>query len=334
MFAILQGREADFVPIFPKIAFSNVLACHGMTVREYMTDSACMARAVIGAQELFGWDTLAFHTDIGSEGHALGSLYEQPEHGPSQLTKYLLNDIADYEKIVTPDPNVALPMKTVIDAVKIAKREKGSDAFIQAWTNGPLNIASQVLRIDSLLTEMLDNPEALHLLLERCLATGLVYAKALVSAGADAIAFGHAMASSSVISKEHYTEFALPYEKRLVAAIHKEGAVAITHICGNIVPIVGLISENGSDIIDFDHVCDFGTLNQSAPEKIFRGNISPELLAFGTEEQIDENVKRLLMTGGKTRKLILGSGCEIALNTPINNLHAFVKAGRNYGKLS
>ena len=36
--AVLAGEKPDMTPIFPKIAFANVLACEGMTVREYMTD--------------------------------------------------------------------------------------------------------------------------------------------------------------------------------------------------------------------------------------------------------------------------------------------------------
>ncbi len=34
--AVLAGEKPDMTPIFPKIAFANVLACEGMTVREYM----------------------------------------------------------------------------------------------------------------------------------------------------------------------------------------------------------------------------------------------------------------------------------------------------------
>ena len=57
--AVLAGKKPDMTPIFPKIAFANVLACEGMTVREYMTDPKCMARACISAYRKFGWDGVA-----------------------------------------------------------------------------------------------------------------------------------------------------------------------------------------------------------------------------------------------------------------------------------
>ena len=78
--AVLAGEKPDMTPIFPKIAFANVLACEGMTVREYMTDPKCMAAACVSAYRKFGWDGVALHTDISSEGKALGTIYEQPEN--------------------------------------------------------------------------------------------------------------------------------------------------------------------------------------------------------------------------------------------------------------
>ena len=95
-------------------------------------------------------------------------------------------------------------------------------------------------------------------------------------------------------------------------------------------PTVDLIAQNGSDIIDFDHVCDIKILRQKAPGKVFRGNIDPALLAMGTPDQIRAAVRELLKDVGKDPRFLLGSGCEIGLNTPLENLHAFVDAGKGY----
>lgn len=330
--AVLSGKQPDTVPIFPKIAFSNTIACEGMRVLDYMTNPVCMAEACIAAYRAFGWDGVALHTDISSEGMALGSVYFRPENAPSELRRCLLERIEDYERVKPPNPQETEPMKTVLRATELVKRQIGGEAYVIAWTNGPLNVASQILPMEELLVGLLEEPEAAHELLRRCTNVSIAYAKALAAAGADAIAYGHATASSTVISRALYEEFALPYEKQMVAEIHACGAKAITHICGNIEPIIDLISQNGSDVIDFDHVCDLTRLMAKAgPEKVFRGNIDPTMLALGTPEEIRGAVRALLkQTGGK--RLLLGSGCEIALNTPKQNLRAFVEAGREYGK--
>ncbi|MDO5424238.1 MAG: uroporphyrinogen decarboxylase family protein [Eubacteriales bacterium] len=330
--AVFAGEQPDTTPIFPKIAFANVLACEGMTVREYMTDPKCMARACISAYRKFGWDGVSIHTDISSEGKALGTIYEQPENAPGILKKYLLNDISEVDKVKVPDPYTTEPMKTVIEAIRIVKREIGEEAFIMGWTNGPLNVAGQLYNLDELLVTLLEEPEEVHVLLEKCTEVACTYAAAMIEAGADMIAYGHATASQNVISKNCYLEFALPYEQKLVRAIHDHGAKACTHICGNIEKIVDVIAQNGSDVIDFDHVCDIDRLRSVVPDKIYRGNVDPALFALGTPEEIRETVRALLAQEGTKKKFFLGSGCEINTNTPVENLKAFVEAGRAFGK--
>lgn len=329
--AVLDGRKPDKIPIFPKIAFANVLACESMTVKQYMTEPESMAKACISAYRKFGWDGVALHTDISSEGKALGSIYEQPENAPGILKKYLLDDIRNVDKVRIPDPYTTESMKTVIEAIRIVKREIGSEAYILGWTNGPLNVAGQIYNLDELLMALIDEPEEVHVLLERCTDVACIYATAMIEAGADMIAFGHATASQNMISKNCYLEFAQPYEKKLVQTIHDHGAKACTHICGNIENIVDAISQNGSDVIDFDHVCDIDRLRAVVPDKIYRGNIDPALFAFGTPEDIREKVRLLLQQEGTKEKFFLGSGCELDTSTLVGNLSAFVDAGREFG---
>lgn len=330
--AVLDGEKPDTTPIFPKIAFANIVACQGMTVRDYMTDPECMARACIGAYRRFGWDGVSLHTDISSEGMALGTVYERPESTPPVLKKYLLNSLEEVEKIRIPNPYTAESMKVVTTAVRLVKEEIGKETYILAWTNGPLNVASQLYNMDELLASLIEEPKEVHALLKLCTQTACAYAEALIAMGADAIAYGHATASPNVISRDCYREFALPYEKRLVDCIHQNGARAFTHICGNVEPIIDMVSENGSDVIDFDHVCDIDRLREKAPGKVFRGNINPTLFAMGKPEEIREKVRQLLEQRGTDRRFFLGSGCEINLNTPPENLQAFVDAGREFGR--
>ncbi len=332
--AVLEGKKPDMTPIFPKISFANTIVCDDIRVIDYMTKPESMAKACISAYKFFGWDAVALHTDIGSEGMALGSEYFRPENSPSEIKKHLLSTIDEYEAVKVPDPRNTEPMKTVIKATELVSKQIGNEAFVTAWTNGPLNVASQVVPLDELLMGLLTDPETVHELLKRCTEVSIAYAKELIRSGADAIAFGHAIASSTVISRAHYEEFALPYEKQLVAAIHEEGAKTITHICGNIKPVVDLIDQNGSDVVDFDHVCDIKELRAKVgSDKVFRGNIDPTLLAMATPGEIRQKVKELFEKLDGNSNFILCTGCEVALNTPVDNLHAFVQAGREFGKL-
>lgn len=329
--ALLDGRKPDMVPVFPKISFATINAVPGMNFHDYTTDPDQMANAIVSSAVKFGYDAVGITTDIANEGMALGSEYERPVDRPSKMVRYLMDSIDDYEKVIMADPMEREPTRTIIRATELVKKEIGDQIYITSWCNGPLNVASQLVPLEEVLIGMIDDPDTLHRLLERCLEFSMKYAKMLVLAGADAVSFGHAMASCTVISRDRYREFALPYETRLVQAIHEAGGKAITHICGNIQPIISDVDTNGSDMIDFDHLCDPASILQSST-KIIRGNLDPVLFSNGTPEEVYRETARAVELCKDSRRFILGSGCEITESASDENIRAFVRAGRDYGK--
>lgn len=334
IFAVLDHQMPDRVPVYPKISFATVNACPGTSIFEYLNDPVKMAQCTIGAYRRFGWDGVAMHTSIAWSGITLGSQYIHPADDIPHRTECLIPEIGTDPKpkqLIMKDPMDVPVMKTVVDAVALVQKEIGSETCIMAWIDGPLNIGSQLCPLDELLIALIEEPEFCHMLFSQCVDQSKRYAKALVEAGADIIAFGHATASCSVISKEAYKEFALPYEKELVSHIHSLGAKAVTHICGNIHPIASLIASNGSDIMDFDSVNNISELIRTAPHMIFRGNISPSLLATGSPKQIEEEAQKLLEMTTDFPGYILGSGCEVNRNVPAENLDALVRAAKLFG---
>lgn len=328
----LNNEETDGIPIFPKISYATSLLA-GVELEQYMSNGEALAKSIIFAQNKFGWDGVGIATDISLNGRALGSKYKYRSDGPCLLEEYLMKSLEDIHKIKVMDPWESEGFKVILKATKLISEEIGEKVFVQSWTNGPLNVASQLINMQVLMMDMIDEPELVKELLDICCLSSEAYVKELVKAGADAVAFGHACASTNMISRDMYEEFALPYEKRIVDAIHSEGGIAITHICGKIEPIVDLIALNGSDIIDFDTDNDIRKLIESTNNtKFFRGHISPTLLYGGTVKEIDKSIKQLIDEENKAKKLILGTGCEVPFGTPEKNLAQFMESGRKYGK--
>lgn len=326
--AVLHKKTPDMIPIFPKLAFTTA-KFSGHTVSEYMSDPVVLAECAVNAAEKFGWDAVPLHTDISLDGMALGSQYTLPEDAPYVLKKSLMDSIEDIDRIQIRNPWDCPGYGTLLRATEHAVKLAGDRLFIQSWCNGPMNVASQLYNLQELLVDTICDPEAVHALLELCTQAAVWQARELIKAGADAVAFGHATVSSNVVSRETYIEFGLPYEKRIVDAIHEEGGIAITHICGRIEPIIDKIYENGSDIIDFDATNNIRTLiERTHGERVFRGNISPALLSNGTPEEVEQAVRELLALDAGSGRLLLGSGCEINQNVTEENLKAFVRAAR------
>ena len=333
--AVFAQKMPDRVPIFPKISFANVIACDDIGVTDYLYNAEKMAEATIRAYEKFGWDGIALHTTIAWSGIILGSEFNYPKDNVPLRVAPLIDEIdgeETLEKIVIRDPYEVPITRTVIDAVALVRKELGPDAYIMSWVDGPLNICSQICNLDDLLMSLIEDPDTCHAMFKKVLEQSTLYAKALVDAGADMIGHGHATASSSVISRKAYEEFALPREKELIAYIHSLGAKGLTHICGNITNIVDLITTNGADVVDFDSMNDPLVLMERASNyTVFRGNIAPAFLGEATPEAIEEEVRKLMERTVGHPNLFLSSGCEVNLNVPVENLAAMVNAGKKYG---
>lgn len=328
---LLRGGTPDYVPLFPKISYASSQFSSGISLLDYMTNPHAMAQSLIESARRFGYDAVGVVTDIANEGMALGSRYMRTNTEPSKLAEHLLHSVDEYSKIPVLDPREAEPTRTILLATEELRRQAGETLFITAWCNGPLNVASQLLPLDELLCSMLDEPETLHALLQKCTDFSVRYAQALVRAGADGVAFGHATASCTMISPASYREFAFPYETQIVNAIHAAGGVAIAHICGNILPIAEQVAQNGADIIDCDHMCDIGEM-LAKTGKVIRGNVDPALLARGTPQQVYDAAATVLSAGKASKRLILGTGCEVNLGTPAENLAAMDAARKDLGK--
>lgn len=328
VYAVLNKQPADKIPIFPKLAFTTA-KFSGHTVSEYMQDPVVLAECAVAAADRFGWDAVPLHTDISLDGMALGSEYTLGEDSPYVLKKYLMDSIEDIDRVKVRNPWDCPGYSTLLKATEHAVKIAGDRLFIQSWCNGPMNVASQLYNLQDLLVDTICEPEAVHELLELCTQAAAWHARELIKAGADAVAFGHATVSSNVVSRQTYIEFGLPYEKRIVDAIHEEGGIAITHICGRIEPIVDKIYENGSDIIDFDSTNDIRVLiEKTNGERVFRGNISPALFSNGRPEEVEQAVRDLLERDAGSGRLLVGSGCEINQNVTAENLAAFVRGAR------
>jgi uroporphyrinogen-III decarboxylase len=123
-----------------------------------------------------------------------------------------------------------------------------------------------------------------------------------------------------------YEKFALPYERRIVDAIHKLGAKAKLHICGNISSIIDIISQSGADMIDVDFPVGFAAANRSFEGKCSAcGNFSPiEVLLQGNPDTVREAVISCVNAGnGRT---FIAAGCEVPVATPPENLQAVHEA--------
>jgi MtaA/CmuA family methyltransferase len=153
------------------------------------------------------------------------------------------------------------------------------------------------------------------------------FARAQVAAGATLIGVGDAAAS--LVGPKLYTQFVLPYEQRLIAAIRTLGVPVRLHICGNTKRIVEGMGQTGADIIDLDFPTPLGHARRAMREtQVLLGNIDPVRdLRDGTPASVEAALAECYRQAGAA--YICGAGCEVPRGTPHANVEAMARFARS-----
>ncbi len=95
-----------------------------------------------------------------------------------------------------------------------------------------------------------DNPDWVHYVLNCLLERKLDVIELAGKQELDLIECGGGGGSSTVISPGLHKEFCLPYDKRQIEAYHTHGAMVVYHLCGGLMPLLEIVTENGADALE------------------------------------------------------------------------------------
>lgn len=329
VFKRLAGEPVDRIP---NLNIIMAFAARQLNVKykDYVTDFRLLTDANIYCCDEYGIDMVSAISDPMREAHDMGADVIFPEDGVPYCREYLIKDISDIDKLKPADPRKGARMSDRISAVELYKRQVGDRYPILGWVEGAFAEAADLRGLSALMMDMFDEPEAIAGLLGVCAEQAIWFAVEQIKAGADFIGIGDAAAS--LIGPQGYAEFALPYEKRIVQAIHECGAKAKLHICGNITSILGIIADSGADMIDVDFPVDFSEAHRAFGNKCsVCGNFSPvEVLLQGSLDTVKQAVEECVRAGNE--RTFIAAGCEVPVATPPENVKAVHEALLNMAK--
>lgn len=322
----LRGELVDRPPNFD---IMMQFAAHyiGQPLSRYYQDYRVLCEANLAVQQAFDLDIVQAISDPYREAADLGLEVEFPPDGLPIRKRPLIVEPSDIARVRLPEGTFGPRMSDRLAAVALFRRQVGGTVPIMGWVEGALAEAADLRGVSEIMLDMMDSPEWVIELLERCVEVEIAFARAQVAAGADIIGLGDAIASQ--ISPRAYRTFALPYEQRIFAAVHGMGALARLHICGNTTHILPAMMESGADIIDVDWMVDIGYAAELASDgPAICGNFDPvAVMLQGTPDDVYRAVTECARHGGA--KHISGAGCEIVDGTPSENLLAQAQALRH-----
>jgi len=226
------------------------------------------------------------------------------------------------------------------DTIKIVKKKMGESISVQSEIFSPWSQFLELLNYENALMAILDDPGKAKACLERLTAGAVDLAKKQADHGVDAVLISSAFAGAGLISKDHYQEFVLPYEKRIIQEFKKDYSIPIyTHTCGSIGDRLDLMVASGTNGIDTLDPPPLGTVDLEEAKRILRGkafikgNIDPvNTLLNGDKNQIEQDVKWRIGVGKPDGGYILSTACSVAPHTPPSSIELLAELVEKYGK--
>lgn len=185
----------------------------------------------------------------------------------------------------------------------------------------------------------MDKPEFVHWFLDQMTQRKLEYIyRELPGAKYDLIEHGGGAASSTVISPAMFDEFCVPYDRRIITALHELGYRVVYHTCGGMMAILEHLPQNGCDASETLSPPGVGgdirpedrdTVREVLGSKValIGGLDQGRILTEGTPAEIRVETVALFQTFGKNGGYIC-SASDHFFHTPVENLKAFARAGQ------
>lgn len=306
--------------LFRPILMHFAARFNNKTYGEFASDYRVLVDSNIRAMEFFDTDMVGLISDPYRETAAFGAPVTFPAEAVPVCQKRIVQTIEDVKNLKNPD---------VYKSERTYDRIKGAEQFqkllngsvpIIGWIEGPLAEACDLAGVDHMLLQLLMDPEFSNILLDKCMITGKEFAKAQIDNGCDIIGMGDAICSQ--IDAGTYDTYVKERHHEIIEYIHNLGARVKLHICGDITHLLPSLADLSVDILDIDWQVDLIYAHQIVgPEVILTGNIDPIVVKDTTKDEIFE-ITRQLVESEQTKKHILSAGCEIIVNTPVENLRA------------
>ncbi|MGD0089564.1 MAG: uroporphyrinogen decarboxylase family protein [Planctomycetota bacterium] len=316
---MLQGRKVDVLPRLP-ILMAYAARFIGSNYAAFASDYRVLVEANLKSAEFFGFDQVSTISDPYRETQGFGAEILYVRDGVPRCVKAPLGDSTDLAQLRQPDPRQSTRMLDRVRAVAEYKKAVHGKYSILGWIEGPAAEMSTLRTPTNFLMDLIDDPDYCGRVMDLCVAAGSAFALAQLEAGADTIGIGDAIASQ--VSPGLYETLIWPREKLLVDAIHARGGLVRLHICGNITHLLPGIARLGCEIVDLDWQVNLVKARRVlGPKTVLVGNLNP---VAGVQDSLPAKIKDDLraMYREVGNPYMAGAGCEIPVNTPVENLQA------------
>ena len=331
---LIAGEPIDHLPVQPLIM--QLAARHaGLDYNDYVTDGRRLAEAQMALADDFGIDCLMQCSDPARELIDIAggddSSVEWAATGPAIVEeRALVRDKGTLTTLRVPDPLAPGRMRDRIGSIELMRETAGPQVSIVGWVEGPLALGAEMRGLSALMMDTYEDPGFIDELLDFTSQVARTYWKPQVEAGADTI--GMSDAAASMMSPAHYERFIFPAQLRVVEDIKavRPDVIVRLHMCGRTDDLLPIMKRLPVDIYELDFPVDLVHAREVlGPDEVILGNVNTvEEMLTGSPEEVYAAAAECHRICGPNH--VVGTGCEVAPETPPENLRALVAYGRDH----
>lgn len=328
---LAELRESPVKKAFPILSFPCV-SLLGISVRQLISDADAQAKGMALVAEKTNAAAAVSLMDLSVEAECFGAKIRFSEDEVPTITGRLVCDMEEAENLAVPEVGAARS-SIYIEAIEKALTMI-SDRPVFAGMIGPFSLGARLLDVSEIMMDCYDDPDMVHLVLEKATDFLIAYGSAYKSAGAHGILMAEPVAG--LLSPSLEEEFSAPYVKKIIDALQDDTFLVIYHNCGgNVLSMTDSLLSLGAAAYHFGNAIDMSSMLEKIPaDTVAMGNIDPAAaLCFGTADEVKKETQNLLQSCAKYPNFIVSSGCDIPPSTPWENIDAFFETVDGFYKL-
>ena len=278
----------------------------------------------------YEFDAAILFSDILTIPDAMGQgLYFEEGEGPR--FQKVIRIAKDVEQL--PALNVTADLGYVMDTVSLIRRELNGSVPLIGFSGSPWTLACYMIEgggskdFRKVKEFMYNNPEVMHLLLEKLAIAITDYLNAQIRAGAQAVQIFDTW--GGILTTSSYFDFSLTYMKNIISNLIKEAdgrplpAIVFTKNGGL---WLEAIANSGTNAVGLDWTIEIGDARKRVGKSCsLQGNMDPFILC-GSDGTIRDEVGKILESFGNGNGHVFNLGHGISPGINPDKVSVFVDA--------
>ncbi len=326
----LRGEATYRVPVLGPGGLINILNNEiagrlGVPLSSIHYSGEMMAEMARTIRNMVGYDNLAVPLCTTVEAEILGARIDMG--GPSSPPRVSSSLSLDFQSIRRAAGTVSAShgrIPAVLKAINILRLLRPR---LPIFGNviSPTTLLVLLVRPAEIIEALHTRGGELKSLLETVEGFLSYYVGIMVESGVDVIVVNDQVSTGEILEDDSFQRLSLDLLDELAQDIHRAGAAAVLHICGNAELFFDRLKTMDYDCFSFDYRVD---LEKACSElaKPIMGCVNPTLINYYPPEMVLEDALLTIKKGAS----LLSPPCGLGMEAPLQNLKVICEAVRHF----